>query len=226
MEFEVLMNSIVLKSPIHTCVKGVKLTISQNELLKFVHNNHFSIIYKRRQEGVSTAISFYMLWLLMSTPGYTIGMLFSNTSERENFRQMINMNLSKLEEVFKKRGIEMVLTPKNHNIHNTTLPNDSRIFYWLKRSKDAIRGHSVNFVYISELTFEDNYQELLQRILPCINKKQKNSRLLITTTDLRNLSEDFFMNGDGIHEYWCNDFFDGRRFVIIEKLKKDVIFKL
>ena len=115
----------------------------------------------------------------------------------------------------------MLLTPKNHNIHNTTLPNGSSIFYWLKRSKDAIRGHSVNFVYISELTFEDNYQELLQSMFPClISKNKENHRLLITTTDLRNLSEDFFMNGDGINEYWCNDFFDGRRFVIIEKLKK------
>ncbi len=104
-------------------------------MLKFIHEYPFSIIYKRRQEGISTAISLYILWLLICNPGYSVGLMTASTAERANFRQMINMNLYKLEEIFKSHGIEMVLTPDKHNIERTVLPNGSSIRYWSKRSK-------------------------------------------------------------------------------------------
>lgn len=218
MEFSELINKIGIQSPVYGFLTSNKLTISQNELLRFIDKNKFSIIYKRRQEGVSTAISMYMLWLLINNPGYSIGMLFKNNSEKENFRQLINMNLTTLEGVFKKLGIDMVLTPERHNQSFTLFPNKSRINYWSRRSENAFRGHGINFAYISEITQEENYMQIIQGIWPCVAHSQK-GKFLITTTDLRNLKEDFHMNGDGISEYWCSDFFDGKRFVIVEKYR-------
>ena len=61
MEFDELISNIDLHSPFHKMLEKNKLTITQNELLKYVDDNHFTIIHKRRQEGVSTALSVYIL---------------------------------------------------------------------------------------------------------------------------------------------------------------------
>jgi hypothetical protein len=221
-EFEELVGGIEFMSP-DGLFNNNKLTISQNEMLKSIHENPFTIVYKRRQEGVSMAISVYMMWLLVNNPGYSIGFLFSSSAEREIFRQMINMNLSKLEEMFKKQGIDMMLTPEKHNQKNTMLPNGSTIHYWSKKSRDSWRGRSVDFIYISELGLQDNFIELMACLFPLVALNQY-GRFLITTTDLRHLKDDFEMNGDGIYEHWCDSFFDGRRFVIFEKCKPNPFF--
>jgi hypothetical protein len=194
-----------------------KLTVVQNEMLKFISDNKFLIVYKGRQEGVSTAISVYILWKLINCPGCSIGMLYSSNNERENFRQMINMNLDNIEKIFKSLGIDMILTPDKHNENQTCLPNGSKIFYWSKNSKDALRGMSLDFIYVSELNNKDNFIYILQSLMPCLNYN-KDAKFLITTSDLRNLKEDFPMNGDNISEYWSGDYFDGTRFVLIEKI--------
>jgi hypothetical protein len=217
MEFEELVGDIEFMCP-DGLFRNNKLTISQNEMLKSIHENPFTIVYKRRQEGVTLATSIYMMWLLINNPGYSIGFLYCSSAERELFRQMINSNLSKLEEMFKKQGIDMVLTPERHNQQRTTLPNGSTIHYWSKKSKDSWRGHRMDFVYISELGLQDNFIELIACLFPLV-ALNKRGRFLITTTDLRHLKDDFEMNGDGIYEHWCDSFFDGRRFVIVEKYK-------
>jgi hypothetical protein len=79
-----------------------KITPNQNSLLNFIHETKDCIIYKERQEGVSTAISLYLLWTLITIPGISIGLISPSTQEREIFRQTVNMSLSKLEEIFKK----------------------------------------------------------------------------------------------------------------------------
>ena len=223
MEFDKLINQIDLQSPIYGLLKSNKLTISQNELLRFIDENPFSIIYKGRQEGVSTAISLYMLWLLINNPSYSIGMFFKTNAEKDNFRQMINMNLTTLKGVFKKLGIDMVLTPERHNQSFTLFPNKSSIHYWSRRSTGAGIGYRFDFVYLSEITQDEDYMELIQIIQLAVTYNK--GKFLITTTDLRNLKEDFHMNGDGISEYWCSDFFDGKRFVIVEKYVKTTKYK-
>jgi hypothetical protein len=216
MDFDDFMNDIDFLS--YGESQNKKLSMFQNEMLKFVHENAFSIIYKRRQEGVSTAISIYILWLLINNPGYSIGLIYASPAERENFRQMININLSKLENTFQKGGYNIVLTPKNHDTQRTVFPNGSSINYWSKGSTNAGRGRSLDFIYISELNHQDDLIRLVATLYPCVVFSKK-GRFLITTTDLRHLKDNFIMNGDGISEYWCDSFFDGRRFVLVEKYK-------
>src|ERR1035437_5425631 len=137
--------------------KFKQLTISQNELLTFINENKVSIVYKKRQEGVSSAISAYLLWLLINNNNYTIGMITPNRHDREMFRQFINMNLKKLEIIFKQKGIEdFILTSEKHTIDYTSLPNGSEIFYWTRNQKNAMRGYKLNTIYISELSYNDD----------------------------------------------------------------------
>ncbi len=84
--------------------------------------------------------------------------------------------------------------------------------------KNAGIGHKLDFIYISELNYQDDFITLVNNLYPCVAFNPK-GRFLITTTDLRHLKDDFKMNGEGVFEYWTDSFFDGRRFVLVEKYK-------
>ena len=197
----------------------MQLTVVQNEMLKFVIDNRFLIIYKNRRGGISTAISLYMLWLLIENPKCSIGMLYSSLAEREIFREIINLNLSNLQETFKAKGLDSTFALVHNAVNKTTFPNGSKILYWSKHSENALRGTTLDFVYISELNDRDNFDYLLRCILPCLSLK-KNSKFIITTSELINVKEDMIMNGYGVSEYWSGDSFDGKRVVLTEKCKK------
>ena len=203
-----------------------KLTMSQNQLLTFVNDNKFTIIYKKRQEGVSSALAAYLLWLLIKNDNYKIGMVASSRGERENFRQLINMNLNKLEALFERKGFgDSILTPENHNINFTKFINGSSINYWTKNQPDAGRGYALDLVYISEMSYSDDYTGIINSMMLSV-MSSKNGKFIITTTDLTNIKDDLFMNGDGVNEYWM-DSFSGTRFVLFEKTKsKSINFKI
>lgn len=223
MEFHQLIGMLDLASPYGepNPPNKLKLTLLQNEMLTFVNEHRFTVIYKGRQEGVSTAMNIYLLWLLLNNPGYTIGVIFVNAQEREMFRQMLNMNLTLIQNFFKEQGIDEPLSPINHNTSRTILQNNSSIHYWTKNSPNIGRGIRFNLLYISELIVYDNSLDML---MPTISAR--GSKLIVTSTDMRNLKENFLMNGDGVEEYWCADKFYGERFVIVEKLERmDFKFK-
>lgn len=192
-----------------------KLTMSQNQLLTFVNDNKFTIIYKKRQEGVSSAIIAYLMWLLVNNDNYRICMVASSREEREKFRQLININLDKLEMIFRKKGFDSVLTYENHNVNFTKFINGSTINYFTKNQPDAGRGYASDLVYISEVSYSDDYTRIINSMMLSV-MSSKNGKFIITTTDLSNIKDDFFMNGDAINEYWM-DSFNGKRFVIFEK---------
>lgn len=216
MKFDKLVNDIDFVSP-HDLFNNIKFTISQNEMINFINEKEFTIIYKRRQEGVSTAICAYLLWLLINNPKYTIAFIYVSNSEREMFRQMINMNLSKIEEMFNVLGFDEKFTQINHNLSCTSFSNGSSIHYWPKKSSGvAGKGRRLDCVYISELNYRDDFMRIISSILPCLTFS-KNRKIIITSTELRSIKENFLMNGDGIDEYWNGDFFDGKRIVLFEK---------
>lgn len=222
MKFHDFISEIDFSSP-DSNIELRKLTYSQNEMLSFIHENRFCVIYKRRQEGVSTALSIYLLWLLINIPGYKIGMVCFSKHERELFRQIINNNLNKLETIFKNKNINSaILTPTNHNINYTKFSNESKIIYLTNVPTSTI-GQRFDFIYFSEASFNNDFMETIQALLPCLSYDGK---FILTTTELRNLKDDFFMNGDGICEFFCNGLFATTRTVIIEKKLKGINLKL
>jgi len=195
----------------------IRLSLAQRNFLSFLEKNKYTIVYKQRQEGVSFAMSLYILWKVIVNPKFKVGVIASSHQEIQTLRQLINGNLHVLEQIFHSQGLEnTILTPEKHNQKFTEFSNHSKIQYWTKKQRDAGRGYLLDFIYISELGFNDNYDDLIQSFMCCFNPTSNKSKFIITTTDLNNLKEDFFMNGDGIMEYWT-DSFDGKRKVIIEK---------
>lgn len=199
-----------------------KLTISQNELLSFVEDNNFNIIYKNRNQGITKAIDLYIFWKLLSNSGFQIGVLCCGYIERENFRNLIYDSIEKLPEFFKdKYGIDnWKLTGSKHTIHNTEFPNGSRIYYWTKTNSAAGRGYNLDFLYVSELNYYENYPLIVDVLTIGL---KKNGKAILTTTDMRNIKEEFRMNGDGISEYWSDALFSGKRQILFEKTKKNFL---
>lgn len=195
--------------------QNYQITATQNSLLKFIDETQHSIIYKKRQEGVSTAISLYLLWLLITKNDYSILMVYTSTVDREIFRQNINMSLSKLEDIFEKHyKQEIRFTPKEHNINRTRFPNNSSIEYASANNRNTGRGFHVDLLYISEIN--ENCFDLMPALIPCLMPTQR-GKIIITSTDYREIKTNYFLNTPNVEEYWCNGFFDGKRVVIFEK---------
>jgi hypothetical protein len=75
------------------------------------------------------------------------------------------------------------------------------------------------------MSYSDDYTRIINSMMLSV-MSSKNGKFIITTTDLSNVKDDLFMNGDGVNEYWM-DSFNGTRFVIFEKIKsKSVNFKI
>ena len=212
-EFEDFLNCLYVPSEITENSHIFELTISQNELLKHLEENDHTVIYKKRRQGVSTAISIYLLWLLLSRPKYKIILVSKGQYDRECFRQLINSNLNIIELIAKKQGFDSwKLTTKNHNVEKTIFANNSEISYLSINNIHYFRGFRVNCLYFSELLNEDNFFNTMTSALPCIFGVN-NSKLIISTTDFRNIG----VKLKGIKEHWVGDYFDGKRFVIVEK---------
>lgn len=194
-----------------------KITPNQNSLLNFIHTNKNCVIYKNRQEGVSTAICLYLLWKLITEPGIKIGLVSEATSEREIFRQTVNMSLSKLESLLKELlggNTNALFSPSSHNINSTKFPNGSTIYYISVNNKHAGRGIYLDFVYMSEFRDSKQWMDMLICLSPCMTLSN-NSKLIITSTEMRNLRDELL--NEEIQEYWCGDLFDGKRMVLTEK---------
>jgi len=65
----------------------------QQEVVDLIdQNDTFNIIYKRRQEGISTAISLYVIWKMIENPGISIA-TFSNRIDSIILKRNFSYNI-------------------------------------------------------------------------------------------------------------------------------------
>jgi hypothetical protein len=206
----------------HNFIKSIEgpkyqITGAQNDLIKFIHSNNHLIIRKKRRGGVSTAVCFYLLWLLVKTPNIRIGLITQHQHEREVFRQLINMSLSKLEDIFQEQfgnGIDVRFNMLSHNLNRTLFPNNSSIHYFNINNTESLRGFAFDVVHISDI--EENIKTDIVDLVMLNLAHIKNSKLIITTT-MNN--EEFYPFPNIFQEYYYHDLFDGKRIVLFEKTK-------
>lgn len=200
------MEHVILSTPWGK-ILSPKLYLHQNELLRFISENDRVIVHKTRQEGVSTAIIFYLFWHAISNPEASIAFIGTNSTpyEWENFRHIIQDCKGK-NKLFKITTI---------NRDKIEFDNGSRIIF-RSGSSDALRGENFNLIHISELNYIKNKVKFLQAMWPmmCL----QNSKLIITTDEL--VTKDrYFPNSKGVEEYFCNAY-NGKREVLVEKKYK------
>ena len=180
----------------------------QQEVVDLIdQNDTFNIIYKRRQEGISTAISLYVIWKMIENPGISIA-TFSNRIDSIIIKRILSYNMK-------------ILNVEKDSKTNTVLKNKSSVYYYSFNSTNdyRIRGRMFDIIILEDF-FENlkkysdahNFISYASRCLPI------NGKMIISTQEIPICEQEKLNELLYVQEIY-GGFFNGKRKVLIEKFK-------
>ena len=147
----------------------------QYKIMDQVIRNRFVICKMPRQSGKTTCMVAIMLWFALFNPEFRIAILANKASMSREILARIKLAYENLPFWLQQGVVEW-------NKGNIELENGSSIIA-SSTSSTAIRGLSMNLVYLDEFAFVPHYiqEEFFSSVYPTITSG-KTSRVLITST--------------------------------------------
>ena len=145
----------------------------QKEMLKSFAENRFSIIATARQAGKSTVTCAFVLWYVIFHPEKTVALL---ANKGETAREILNRVQLAYQHLPKwlQQGV------KEFRAGAMVLENNSRVIA-AATSSDAIRGYSINMLFIDEAAFIDNWEDFFTSVYPTISSGKESKIVLVST---------------------------------------------
>jgi hypothetical protein len=173
------------KDPVYFCANYVKvihldrglvpfkLYPYQKKMFETYLKNRFNITLACRQSGKSISVCGFLLWFALFNPEKTIAIL---ANKGATAREMLGRITLMLESVpfFLQPGCKAL------NKGNIDFDNNSRIIA-SSTSSSAIRGFSVDILYLDEFAFVNNANTFYTSVYPVITSG-KNTKVIITST--------------------------------------------
>lgn len=150
-----------------------KLYPYQREMLRNFADNRFSIITTARQAGKSTTTCAFILWYIIFHPEKTVALLANKGDTAREILGRIQLAYQHLPK-WLQQGI------KEWNKGSFVLENDSRVLA-AATSSDAIRGYSINLLFIDEAAFIENWDEFFTSVYPTISSGSESKIILVST---------------------------------------------
>jgi hypothetical protein len=150
-----------------------KLYPYQREMLKTMSENRFTVIATARQAGKSTVTCAFILWYVIFHADKTIALL---ANKGETAREILGKVALAYQHLPKwlQQGI------KEWNKGNMVLENNSRVIA-AATSSDAIRGYSINMLFIDEAAFIENWDEFFTSVGATISSGRDSKITLVST---------------------------------------------
>lgn len=170
----------------------------QKRLVESYANNKNTITLQPRQGGKTVTTAAFMLWFAIFHPDKTIAIL---ANKAKIAREILDRVIKSLENIpfFLQPGVKVL------NKGSVEFGNGSRIFADAT-SEDAIRGFSVNILYLDEFAHVDNAVKFFESVFPTISSGE-DSKIIISST----------ANGLNLYYKLWKDATDGRNdFVPVE----------
>ena len=147
----------------------------QKALTKLIIKNRYTIAKWPRQSGKSTVLAGLMLWLVLFHDSYRIAILANKASQAREILSRIKLAYENIP-LWLQQGV------KRWQQGNIELENDS-IIIAAATSSSAIRGLSINLVYLDEFAFVPNHiaDQFITSVLPTISAG-KQTKVVITST--------------------------------------------
>lgn len=147
----------------------------QEEMVNVMDNNRFVIAKMPRQVGKTQTSASYILWCILFKQSYTVAILANKMEQAQEIMDRVQMSYENLP-LWLQQGI---ITWNKRSIN---LENGSRVFA-SATSSSAIRGKSVNLVYLDEFAHIDRNLQLkfITSTYPVISSG-KTTKILITST--------------------------------------------
>ncbi len=153
----------------------IELYEAQRRAIKTIIRNRRTIICASRQVGKSTLMTVVCLWYALFSTDFTTAILANKEDQAKEILERIKMAYEELPE-WLKSGV------KDYTKELLHLQNGSKIFV-STTSADAIRGKSVNMLFIDEFAHvrKEIADEFYKSIIPTISSSKKSKLIIVST---------------------------------------------
>jgi hypothetical protein len=145
----------------------------QKDMLMSMADNRFTIIATARQAGKSTTTCAFILWYIIFNAEKTVALLANKGDTAREILGRVQLAYQHLPK-WLQQGV------KEWNKGSFELENDSRVIA-AATSSDAIRGYSINLLFIDEAAFIDNWDEFFTSVYPTISSGTESKIVLVST---------------------------------------------
>jgi hypothetical protein len=145
----------------------------QREMLKSMVENRNTIITTARQVGKSTITCAFILWYILFQPDKTVALLANKGDTAREIMGKVHLAYEHLPKWLQQGVLEA-------NKGSLVLENNSRIIA-AATSGSAIRGYSINLLFIDEAAFIENWEEFFTAVAPTISSGKTTKMILVST---------------------------------------------
>jgi hypothetical protein len=142
-------------------------------MLKSMKDNRFTVIATARQAGKSTTTCAFILWYIIFHGDKTVALLANKGDTAREILGRIQLAYQHLPK-WLQQGV------KEWNKGSFELENNSRCLAGAT-SSDAIRGYSINLLFIDEAAFIENWDEFFTSVYPTISSGTESKIVLVST---------------------------------------------
>lgn len=145
----------------------------QKEMLHSFAENRFNIVTTARQAGKSTTTCAFILWYVLFNNDKTVALLANKGDTAREILGRVQLAYQHLPK-WLQQGVG------EWNKGSMMLENNSRVIA-AATSSDAIRGYSINLLFIDEAAFIDNWDAFFTSVYPTISSGTESKIILVST---------------------------------------------
>lgn len=150
-----------------------KLYDYQKNMVKSFKDNRYSIVTTARQAGKSTTTCAFILWYIIFNPDKVVALLANKGDTAREILSRVQLAYQHLPKWLQQGVVEW-------NKGSFLLENNSRVLA-AATSASAIRGYSINLLFIDEAAFIDNWDEFFTSVYPTISSGSESKIILVST---------------------------------------------
>jgi hypothetical protein len=150
-----------------------KLYDYQKEMITAMKENRFNVIATARQAGKSTVTCGFILWYIIFHADKTVALLANKGETAREILGRVQLAYEHLPR-WLQHGV------KEWNKGSFELENNSRVIA-TATSASAIRGYSINLLFIDEAAFIENWDSFFTSVYPTISSGDESKIILVST---------------------------------------------
>jgi hypothetical protein len=145
----------------------------QRKMIKSFVDNRYSIVTTARQAGKSTTTVGFILWFILFQEDKTVALLANKGETAREILGRVQLAYQHLPKCL-QQGI------REWNKGSFELENNSRVIA-AATSASAIRGYTINLLFIDEAAHIDNWDEFFTSVYPTISSGKESKIILVST---------------------------------------------
>ena len=157
-----------------TKLEGIlPLLAFEEDVLKLIHKNKYSLIIKSRQMHASSLIASYTTFKLTTTENYQVAVISPNIGYGVDFKEKVYNNVLEVPFEFFNKGKKFLMNKKIMQISNGSK------LHIFGSSKDSLISRRFDLIIFEEADFINNFEKIYQTAITQLNK---NGKIIIVST--------------------------------------------